>query len=90
MGNIIAQNAENNRTLSISAENDWTPVKGEWVQARCAGGDIRTLRVWEVGDRVVYLCSDSQYGGLQVGAKNRPAIGFPKHDVFKMADLNEA
>lgn len=51
-----------------------------------ASGAIVARRVWEVGEVVVYLCTDSCYEELQVGARPKPAIGFPRRDVFRIND----
>lgn len=83
MNNILAHNTEN-ATTEFSAAGQWIPKKGEQVKALTASGDFIMRRVWEVGERVIYLCSDRLYGELQMGAKLKPAIGFPKHDVFKL------
>lgn len=89
MRNIIAQktnNATYSDMLFSAATGQWIPEKGEQVKALTASGDFIIRRVWEVGERVIYLCSERIYGELQMGAKLKPAIGFPKHDVFKLAD----
>jgi len=88
MKNIIPQKSEiatDNRN-TLSENSAWVPAKGELVKALGAGGSSRILKVWEVGDRVIYLCSEGQYAELQLGAKNKPAIGFPKRDVFKVSE----
>lgn len=86
MKNIIPQKAEKQHN-NFSAVGEWIPTKGEQVRACTASGAILTRRVWEVGDKVVYLCSDRCYRELQVGARLKPAIGFPKRDVFRIAEV---
>ena len=63
MKHSIAQNAKigvyENKTLS--EESQWVPARGELVRALCADGAFRQLKVWDIGERVVYLCSEDQY-----------------------------
>ena len=58
------------------------PEKGQIVSATTLDGSIVKLRVWGVGDRVIYLCSDSQFEKLTRGRTAPPPIGFPKLDVI--------
>lgn len=85
MSNRIAQNTEN-ATTEFSASGQWIPKKGEQVKALTASGNFIMRRVWEIGERLIYLCSDRLYGELQMGARLKPAIGFPKQDVFRIED----
>ena len=70
----------------FSASEDWIPAKGEMVKALTVSGAFVTRRVWAIGERVIYLCSDRQYGELQRGIRLKSPIGFPKQDVFKLSD----
>jgi hypothetical protein len=87
MRHIIAQNAENEtyEHKNVCADGTWVPKKGVRVRARTATGEFVVRRVWAVGDRVVYLCSERQFVLLKGGSQMVPAIGFPKRDVFKMS-----
>lgn len=82
MKNIIPQKT-NNATSGFSVTGQWIPEKGEQVKALTASGAFIIRRVWDVGERVIYLCTDRLFGELQAGARLKPAIGFPKQDVFK-------
>jgi hypothetical protein len=85
MARIVAQNAENATYQhgNICADGGWTPVRGERVNAMTASGAVVERRVWGVGERVIYLCSDRQFASLSAGSQLPPAIGFPKGDVFR-------
>jgi hypothetical protein len=86
MNNIVAQKT-NNATSEFSVTGQWIPEKGEQVKALTASGAFIVRRVWEVGERVIYLCTDRLFGELQTGARLKPAIGFPKQDVYRYEDL---
>jgi hypothetical protein len=57
-------------------------MKGSLVIARCYEGLPVVLRVWEMGNRVIYLSEDSQFQKLMAGMEALPPIGFPPDDVF--------
>jgi len=88
MEHILAQNAENvtYEHRNICAAMSWAPQKGEIVKARTVDGSLVRRRVWDVGERVVYLCSERQFKQLELGSQLAPAIGFPKADVFKISE----
>lgn len=59
-------------------------MRGETVIVRAYGGIPLIRRIWDIGEDVIYIVADSQFGLL---VKNDPKaispIGFPKEDVFK-------
>lgn len=55
--------------------------RGKRVVAHCHNDLRRENIVWELGRRVVYLCSEPQYMALREGRHAPPPIGFPIHDV---------
>jgi len=74
MRNIIAQKTENaaeNRELS----------RGDRVKVRDYAGRLLDRRVWGVGDRVVYVCTDRLFKALEEKRERTTPIGFPKDDV---------
>lgn len=71
----IAQNTE---SATDSAQNYF---RGDVVLARDYQGRELTRRVWGVGERVVYLCSEQLYEALAGGLAVGYPIGFPKGDV---------
>lgn len=71
-------------TESFSATGEWTPRKGEKVNVRTADRGYVVRRVFSVGDKVVYLCSERVYAELKTGGTLTPPIGFPKYDVFRL------
>jgi hypothetical protein len=86
MKHIIAQNAESATYAhkQICAEDGWVPIRGDLVTARTASGAIVLRRVWDIGERVVFLCSERQFVQVRLGSRVAPPIGFPKRDVFKV------
>jgi hypothetical protein len=86
MEHIVAQNAEiaTYEHRNICAGGTWCPQRGDLVRARTADGSVVVRRVWDVGERVIYLCSERQFAQLKLGSRTAPAIGFPKRDVFFM------
>lgn len=61
-------------------------VTGQKVLALCSNGDRRQNVVWIQGERVVYLCSERQYGALREGKAAPSPIGFPTRDVEELAN----
>ncbi|HKP38185.1 MAG TPA: hypothetical protein VJT71_15105 [Pyrinomonadaceae bacterium] len=57
-------------------------MRGEQVIARAFGGAAVVLRVWGVGDGVVYLASEAEFQKREVGRMALEPIGFPAADVF--------
>jgi hypothetical protein len=57
-------------------------MRGDIVFAREFGGGLKSLRVWESGRKVFYLCSEAVFQRLSSGDEGIPAIGFPKEDVY--------
>ncbi len=57
-------------------------IEGALVVVKTANGVPVLLRVWEIGERVIYCCSNRQYEALIQGNNAAPPIGFPKRDVF--------
>nr|PZN66740.1 MAG: hypothetical protein DIU62_07325 [Pseudomonadota bacterium] len=62
----------------------WNPVRGERVKARTASGSEVVRRVWDVSERLVFLCSERQFRQLIDGVQTSPIVGFPKRDVFRL------
>jgi len=59
-------------------------MRGEYVIVRAYGGRPLIRRVWDVGEKVVYITNDQQLKLLIEGAGNAIGpIGFPKEDVFR-------
>jgi hypothetical protein len=58
-------------------------MRGQMVIVRAYSNKMSTLRVWDVGEKVVYVASDEQYKLL---LKNDPSaigpVGIPKEDVY--------
>ncbi len=55
--------------------------RGKMVEVNCFDGTRRRNIVWEIGERVVYLCSPRQYEAMRAGRAAPPPIGFPIRDV---------
>ena len=54
--------------------------RGDRVQVRGYGGREAVLRVWELRDGGLLLCTESGFLGLQRG-KDEPLVGFPLTDI---------
>jgi len=57
-------------------------MRGEKVIAKVLGGVPTVLRVWDVGDGVVYLASETEFRKREAGHEALEPIGFPASDVF--------
>lgn len=84
--NVISQSDGKSvdKTENISVHEGWMPQRGDKVTARTANGGLVVRRVWQIGERVVYLCTDRIYEELLRGRSLIPPIGFPWRDVFKL------
>lgn len=58
-------------------------MKGDVVVVRSFGGEPRIVRVWEVAERVILVCSEENYKTLISGKKGLWPVGIPKKDVFR-------
>lgn len=57
-------------------------MKGANVWVRDIYGVVHRRRVWDTGDRVIYVTNDEQFERLETGAVALSPIGFPPEDVF--------
>jgi hypothetical protein len=58
-------------------------MRGDIVIVRTFNNEPRVVRVWEILDKVVAICSEENYLALMKGKKGLSPIGFPKKDVFR-------
>ncbi len=58
-------------------------MKGDQVVIRTFGGEPRIVRVWEIGEKVIAICSEENYQNLILGKNGLSPVGFPKKDVFR-------
>jgi len=57
-------------------------MRGEKVIARGFDGVAVVLRVWDVGDGVAYLATDTEFEKREAGRTALEPVGFPLADVF--------
>jgi hypothetical protein len=69
-------------TMSDRAAKRKLQPRGELVLVRTFDGTPVERRVWSVGDAVVYVANDEEFGKLAAGKPALSPIGFPKEDVF--------
>ena len=65
-------------------------LKGRVVLVKAMGGIPRVRRLWDLGKRVAYVCSEEQYRRLHSGLLAASPIGFPKGDVYIVAAQDAA
>jgi hypothetical protein len=58
-------------------------MKGDLVIARAFGGKPNIVRVWEVTQKVILICSEENYQILVNGKKGLFPVGVPREDVFR-------
>jgi hypothetical protein len=58
-------------------------MKGDKVVIRTFGGEPRIVRVWEIAEKVIAICSEENYQSLVNGNDGLSPVGFPKKDVFR-------
>jgi hypothetical protein len=58
-------------------------MRGQTVIARAFQGVPLARRVWDIGERVIYLTNDEGLEKLASGHSAPPPIGFPVEDVFR-------
>lgn len=63
-------------------------MRGDTVIVRAFGGKALLRRVWDVGERVVYVTNDEEFDKLAAGRPAIEPIGFPKEDVFRVSGGN--
>jgi len=61
-------------------------MRGDIVMVRAYGGKALLRRVWDVGERVVYVTNDKEFDKLAAGEPAVEPIGFPKEDVFCVSE----
>ncbi len=61
-------------------------MRGDTVIVRAYGGKALLRRVWDVGERVVYVTNDEEFDKLAAGKPAIEPIGFPKEDVFRVSE----
>lgn len=61
-------------------------MRGDTVIVRAFGGKALLRRVWDVGERVVYVTNDDEFDKLAAGQPAIEPIGFPKEDVFRVSE----
>jgi hypothetical protein len=61
-------------------------MRGDTVIVRAYGGKALLRRVWDVGERVVYVTNDEEFDKLAAGRPAIEPIGFPKEDVFRVSE----
>ena len=58
-------------------------MRGESIIVRAFGGAPLARKVWDVGERVVYITDEQGLKRLTSGRDAPPPLGFPKEDVFR-------
>ena len=59
-------------------------MRGEIVVVRAWGGVPLVRRVWETGNKIVYITDDEQLRRYEQGLPMLIPIGFPIEDVFRL------
>jgi len=57
-------------------------ARGDVVVVRAFGGRALRRRLWDCGDRLVYVANEEEFEKLASGKHAFDPIGFPKEDVF--------
>jgi len=58
-------------------------MKGDKVVVRAYGDEPKIVRVWEVTQTTVFICSEENYEILSRGKDGLLPVGFPKECVFR-------
>lgn len=58
-------------------------MRGDMVVVRGFRGEPSVVRVWDIGDAVILVCSEENYQTLVSGKKGLYPVGIPKNDVFR-------
>ena len=58
-------------------------MKGDTVVVRAFGGEPKIVRVWEIKEGFILICSEENYETLRNGSKGLMPVGIPKNDVFR-------
>lgn len=58
-------------------------MRGSLVIARCYGGRLVVLKVWEEHENIVLLSDSCQFDKLEAGLEALLPVGFLKADVFE-------
>jgi hypothetical protein len=60
-----------------------TIMKGDTVVVRAYGGEPKVVRVWDIGEKVILICSEENFQTLSKGKKGLWPVGVPKETVFR-------
>ncbi len=58
-------------------------MKGDMVIVRSYGGEPKVLRIWEIAQDVIFVCSEENFNVLSDGGEGFWPVGVPKEDVFR-------
>lgn len=58
-------------------------MQGDTVVVRTLGGQPKIVRVWQIKETFILICSEENYKSLKNGNKGLMPVGIPKQDVFR-------